>query len=179
MRHPTVLFDIDGTLLFLRGIGKRAMGLAMREVWGLEDALEGVSFAGGTDSEISRRIGDGRPREPMWERYRGHLARLLGGESTRPLPGVVDLLDALDARGARLALLTGNMRGGACIKLGAAGLLDRFDLDLSAFAEDGFARTELAEAARRRCGEGDLVVVGDTVADIDCARAGTQSPRAR
>jgi phosphoglycolate phosphatase len=62
------------------------------------------------------------------------------------------------------------MRGGARIKLGAAGLLERFDFELSAFAEDGFARTELAEAARKRCGEGHVAVVGDTVADIACAR---------
>jgi phosphoglycolate phosphatase-like HAD superfamily hydrolase len=80
------------------------------------------------------------------------------------------LLDRLQAHGARLGLLTGNMQGGARLKLGATGLLDRFDFGLSAFAEDGFDRTELAEAARRRCGEGALTVVGDTVADIECAR---------
>ena len=131
---PTVLFDIDGTLIFLRGTGRRAMDLAIRETWGLEEALEGISFAGGTDSAISRRVGDGRPREPMWSCYQRHLARLLDDERPRPLPGVVALLDRLEARGARLALLTGNMRGGARIKLAAAGLVERFDFALSAFA---------------------------------------------
>mgnify|MGYP001827324909 FL=1 len=172
MTAPTILFDIDGTLLFLRGVGGRAMDLAIREAWGLENALQGVSFAGATDSGIARRVGDGRPREPMWESYQRHLAGMLegAGEVLQPLPGVVALLDRLQTCGARLGLLTGNMQGGARLKLGATGLVDYFDFGLSAFAEDGFARTELAEAARRRCGGGTLTIVGDTVADIECAR---------
>ena len=112
------------------------MDLAIRETWGIENALDGVSFAGATDSAVTRGISEGRPRGPMWECYQHHLAQLLGeqGVALQPLPGVLPLLDALDARGARLGLLTGNMRGGACTKLAAADLLERFDLDLSAFA---------------------------------------------
>jgi len=148
------------------------MDRAIREIWGIENALEGVSFAGATDSAIARRVGDGHPRAPMWARYQHHLEAALaeGGVPSDPLPGVVPLLDSLRARNARLGILTGNMRGGACLKLRAAGLLDRFELELSAFAEDGFARTELAEAALRRCGGLPLSIVGDSVADIECAR---------
>jgi phosphoglycolate phosphatase-like HAD superfamily hydrolase len=82
----------------------------------------------------------------------------------------VPLLDALRERGVRLGLLTGNVREGAEIKLGKVGILDRFDLSISGFAEDGVERNEIAAAARRRCGDLPLTVVGDTVADVRCAR---------
>jgi phosphoglycolate phosphatase-like HAD superfamily hydrolase len=66
--------------------------------------------------------------------------------------------------------LTGNLREGAAIKLAAIGIRDRFDFAISGFAEDGVERTEIAAAARERCGGAPLVVVGDTMADILGAR---------
>jgi phosphoglycolate phosphatase-like HAD superfamily hydrolase len=168
---PTILFDIDGTLVRFHGLGRRSMALAMEEVWGLRGALDGISFAGATDSGVAARVGPGRDRAAMWARYVENL-RAAAGErrDLAPLDGVVPLLDGLYARGARLGLLTGNLREGAEIKLRAVGILDRFDLAISGFAEDGVERTEIAATARRRCGDAPLVVVGDTVADILGAR---------
>jgi len=143
----------------------------MEEVWGLPGALDGVSFAGGTDSGIAARVGPDRDPAPMAARYLEHLAALTAErDDLQPLPGAVALLDALGRAGAQVALLTGNLRAGARMKLEAVGLAGRFDWALSAFAEDGEARTAIAAAARRRCGEGPLTVVGDTVHDITCAR---------
>lgn len=171
MTVPTILFDIDGTLVRFEGLGRRAMAKAMEEVWGLRGALDGVSFAGATDSGVARRVGPGRDRAAMWSRYVEHLrADAAARQDVVPLEGVVPLLDALRGSGARLGLLTGNVREGARIKLLAIGILDRFDLALSAFAEDGVERTEIAAAARQRCGQVPLVVVGDTVADVLGAR---------
>jgi HAD superfamily hydrolase (TIGR01549 family) len=168
---PTILFDIDGTLVRFHGLGRRSMALAMEEVWGLRGALDGISFAGATDSGVAERVGPGRDRAAMWARYVQHLrAAALGRDDLAPLEGVVPLLDALEARGVRLGLLTGNVREGAEIKLRAVRILDRFDFAISGFAEDGMARTEIAAAARERCGDAPLVVVGDTVADIVGAR---------
>lgn len=171
MRSPVVLFDIDGTLLFFKGIGRLAMDKAMREEWGLEDPLAGVSFAGATDGAIAQRIGGGRAPEPMWRRYLTYLEALLRTTPHRdPLPGVVALLDYLEDKGARCALLTGNISGGARLKLEHVGLWNRFDLGLSAFAEDGGIRTEVADVARARCGSAPVVIVGDTAADVHAAR---------
>jgi HAD superfamily hydrolase (TIGR01549 family) len=168
---PTILFDIDGTLVRFHGLGRRSMALAMEEVWGLRGALDGISFAGATDSGVALRVGQGRDRAPMWTRYVAHL-RSAASQRTdlAPLDGVVPLLDALRGHGVRLGLLTGNVRAGAEIKLRAVGILDRFDFAISGFAEDGVERTEIAAAARGRCGDASLVVVGDTVADIVGAR---------
>ncbi len=171
MIRPTILFDIDGTLVRFHGLGRRSMALAMEEVWGLSGALDGISFAGATDSGVAARVGPGRDRAAMWSRYVANLREAAAARrDLSPLEGVVPLLDGLRARGARLGLLTGNVREGAEIKLKAVRILDRFDLAISGFAEDGVERTEIAAAARRRCGEAPLVVVGDTVADIIGAR---------
>lgn len=168
---PTILFDIDGTLVRFHGLGRRAMALAMEEVWGLRGALDGISFAGATDSGVAARVGPGLDRAPMWARYVDHLRRSAAArDDLVPLDGVVPLLDALCERGARLGLLTGNVREGAVIKLAKVGILDRFDLSISGFAEDGVERTEIASVARRRCGDVPLTVVGDTVADVKGAR---------
>jgi phosphoglycolate phosphatase len=167
----TILFDIDGTLVRFHGLGRRAMARAMEEVWGLRGALDGISFAGATDSGVAARVGPGLDRAPMWSRYVAYLREAAQARrDVAPLEGVVPLLDALRAKGARLGLLTGNVREGAEIKLETVGILDRFDLAISGFAEDGVERTEIAAAARRRCGDMPLTVVGDTVADIVGAR---------
>ena len=46
------LFDIDNTLLNSGGAGGRAMNLAFRDLFGVEDGFEGVEFSGRTDSSI-------------------------------------------------------------------------------------------------------------------------------
>ncbi len=171
MSSRTILFDIDGTLVRFHGLGRRAMARAMEEVWGLRGALDGISFAGATDSGVAARVGKGLDRAAMWSRYVEHLREAAAArQDLAPLEGVVPLLDELRTSGVRLGILTGNVRAGAEIQLGAVGLLDRFDLAISGFAEDGVARTEIAAVARRRCGDAPLTVVGDTVADILGAR---------
>jgi len=143
----------------------------MEEVWGAPRMLEGISFAGGTDGGVAARVAPGRDPSPVWKRYLELLDAMAAEHGgLAPLPGVTPLLDALALRGAPLGLLTGNLRGGAEIKLRHTGLAGRFDFARSGFAEDGAPRVSIAEAARRRCGDGPVVVVGDTAADIACAR---------
>jgi phosphoglycolate phosphatase-like HAD superfamily hydrolase len=102
-----------------------------------------------------------------------------GKFSVRPLPGVVEILDALEQRDdVVLGLLTGNIEPGARIKLTAAGINpDRFRIN--AFGSDHEHRPELPAIAQRRASEtlglsiaGErLVVIGDTPADIECGRS--------
>lgn len=76
-----------------------------------------------------------------------------------------------------IGLLTGNIRLGAEIKLRAHALWDEFEL--GGFADDHESRNEIAKAARLRgvrhmgqelAGE-EIVVIGDTPLDVECARA--------
>lgn len=95
------------------------------------------------------------------------------------MPGIRELLDALAARGdVMLALLTGNFEEGARIKLGYFDLWRYFRC--GAFGDDASDRNLLVPFAVRRaqaCGLpaiplSDVLVVGDTPADVACAHAG-------
>ena len=195
-----LLFDIDGTLVLTGGAGVRAMNRAFLEVWGVEDAFRGVKMAGGTDprlldealaqtgtvagdgqvaaferlylrllaEEILKPLSDGSAADPHhgMRRWRG------------PLPGVRDLVTALSPRDdVFLALLTGNYSKGAEIKLSHFELWQPFRC--GAFGEDAPERSALvpvalARAAALGCPRAalrDIVIVGDTVRDVECAKA--------
>jgi phosphoglycolate phosphatase-like HAD superfamily hydrolase len=97
------------------------------------------------------------------------------------MAGVTALLAALEAHEAAgravVGLLTGNLKGGADLKLRAAGVEpDRFAV--GAYGSDSGRRTELppiaAQRAEQRVGRPftgvDVVIVGDTPDDVACGR---------
>lgn len=183
-----VLFDIDGTLLNSGGVGRASMQRALSEVFGSPgDAA--YRYDGKTDKQIVRDVMrlEGHTDEHIDSRMTTLIDRYLYGlkesiESrkfnVRPLEGVVEILDALEARDdVVLGLLTGNVETGARAKLSAAGIdPDRFRVN--AFGSDHEHRPQLPAIAQRRFGEtlgiavaGEkVVVIGDTPADIECGR---------
>ena len=183
-----VLFDIDGTILWSDGSGRRAIHRALTEVFG-GTGPESYWFDGKTDRQIVRDLmrleghADSHIDERMdalLDRYVEYLERELSVPGCRPrlLEGVVPLLDALEARGdVVLGLLTGNLERGARAKLAAVGIdPDRFTVN--AFGSDAEHRPSLPAIAQRRARERlglDLaghavVVIGDTPADVECGR---------
>ncbi|MCX7819180.1 MAG: haloacid dehalogenase-like hydrolase [Kiritimatiellae bacterium] len=181
MSSALVLLDIDGTLLTTDGAGREAFAAAIRAVFGWEDDLGWVSFAGATDLGLLRTICRRHGRRPtraeagrFFRRMEEELARRLTRERVRVLPGARRLVVRLRRRAdVSLALLTGNSRGGARIKLERAGL-DVGPLR-GAFGDEMGDRRRLARAALRRVGEAGawraVWVVGDTPADIRAALA--------
>jgi phosphoglycolate phosphatase-like HAD superfamily hydrolase len=184
-----LLFDIDGTLVLTGGAGSRAMTRAFAATHGLEDALRTVDLAGRTDRIIMRDALTvaGRDHEEVdLDEFREAYCAALREEIQKPgsgrrglLPGVRPLLERLAARDdVRLALLTGNFRASAEIKLAAFGVWDFFSW--GAFADDAIERDDLIRIAHGRhetehglAIEPDrVVVIGDTPHDIRCARAG-------
>jgi phosphoglycolate phosphatase-like HAD superfamily hydrolase len=180
------LFDIDGTILSTRGAGREALDEAFLRVCGWPDATRGVPIGGSTDGAIARgvaaRFGHDWTDGPapydeatLEEAYLAALRRRLDAPGRVELcPGVVELLDALEGR-VHLALLTGNWVAGARVKLGAVGLADRFVV--GAYGGDAVDRNALVPVAERRADAAGLrytrtVVIGDTPADVACARAG-------
>jgi phosphoglycolate phosphatase len=184
-----VLFDIDGTLLLSRGAGMQCFLEAGRELFARDFHREGMQFGGGLDPLIWRSlcalngVSEAEAREHhdrFRASYAGHLrARLAAGQLAWPLPGVPELLAALAARAApAVGLLTGNYPETGEIKLRAAGLsMEHFRV--AAWGCDGEHRRELVPVALRRFTEvtgrtaraGEVVIVGDTPHDIDCAAA--------
>jgi phosphoglycolate phosphatase-like HAD superfamily hydrolase len=183
-----VLFDIDGTILLTDGAGKRAIHRALIEIFG-DTGPEDHLFGGKTDPQIVRELmrlvghGDDHIDDRMTElldRYVIYLREelLTGADGVRVMPGVCELLDALDVRDdVIVGLLTGNLEEGARAKLRSAGIdPDRFKL--GAYGSDHEERGELPAVAQRRAREQfgvevtgpDVVVIGDTPADIHCGR---------
>jgi phosphoglycolate phosphatase len=184
-----VLFDIDGTLVLTGRAGVRGMNLAFSRLHGREGALDAVPIAGRTDRAIvidaMRAIGV-EPTEDAIDALRDSYIELLAVEIQRPapghpslvLPGVTALLDALDRETSVVsALLTGNFRRGAAIKLTHFDLWQRFEF--GAFGDDHVDRRALVPIAVERARaagtavpppEG-IVIIGDTPGDIGCAKA--------
>lgn len=182
-----VLFDIDGTILRSNGAGRRAMLAALRDVFGTP-GQEDHRYDGKTDPQIVREAmrleghHDAHIDERMDALMTLYLARLedeLQNVATLVHPGIFELLAALERRDDTiLGLLTGNLREGAYAKLRAAGI-DPGRFRVGAFGSDHEHRPELPAVARQRAEEElgvalageDLVVIGDTPADIECGRS--------
>jgi phosphoglycolate phosphatase len=184
-----VLFDIDGTILLTDGAGKRAIHRALREVFG-STGPDDHHFGGKTDPQIVRELmrieGHEDPhiddRMPLLlERYVTYLGEelLTSAAKVETMPGVHDLLDALAQRDdAIVGLLTGNLAAGAKAKLASVGI-DFEQFKVGAFGSDHELRGELPAVAQQRAraelgvdvAGTDVVVIGDTPADIDCGRS--------
>lgn len=179
-----VLFDIDGTLLRGYGAGGRAMRRAAEQVFGERCRGAVVEFGGGLDPSILREITrhggytvDDAAHASFRRVYRDLLIEELqmAERKLTALPGVIDLLTRLRAeRPAMLGLLTGNYPETGAIKLRAAGI-DPEWFEVAAWGHmaeqrPGLVQVALAQLAAQVAPE-DVIVVGDTVRDVQCARA--------
>jgi phosphoglycolate phosphatase len=179
-----ILFDIDGTLMRGHGSGSRALLRAGRAVCGEAFNLEGITISGGLDMAIyesaARAMGMMDPEalhEAFRARYLLELASELASSSPRAelLPGVLPLLAALDARtDVAVGLLTGNYRAAVPIKFKAVGL--DYVFAAGAYGDDARLRHGLVPIALerfaqlgRRAAAAQVVVVGDTPRDVECA----------
>ncbi len=186
MSSALVLFDIDGTLLRRTGPHHRlALIEAVRRVTGITTTTDHIPLHGMLDPDIIARMlrQAAAParliREAMPQILRTAEAiyvRSCPDLSRKTCPGVRRLLAALEARGAAMGLVTGNLTRIGWKKMERAGLRRYFRF--GAFGEmsrtrAGLARLALVEARRRglwRRGE-PVSLVGDAPADIEAARA--------
>jgi phosphoglycolate phosphatase-like HAD superfamily hydrolase len=186
-RLRCVLFDIDGTLVSMRGAGPRAMERAFERLTSIPQAFRGVPMAGRTDRAITETAlerlaaagravrGDEAFHREFAAAYLAELAPEVWQPGPSVCPGVLAALDALERRDVLLALGTGNYAGAARLKLERFGLWSRFAF--GGYGDDTCDRVEVlgraAAEARRRCGCGpeELLVIGDTPHDIAAARA--------
>jgi phosphoglycolate phosphatase-like HAD superfamily hydrolase len=183
-----LLFDIDGTLISTGGAGGRAMARAFQDVFGFSNGLGSISMAGRTDAWIVAQMAAEHGLEYDPQRFREfhdsyvrHLAEevLLPGPQKGVLAGVRPLLDTLVSHdNAYLALLTGNFKRGAQIKLEYFDLWNYFKA--GAFGDDSHDRNGLlwkalhnVEAAGGpHVRPSEVVIIGDTPLDIAVAVAG-------
>ena len=182
------LFDIDGTLIWAHGVGRIALTKAMTSVYGTPPAYEDYDTRGKTDPRIvfdvmhAAGVSDDviyARLESCFETYVRHLDALIDdGHPVQAMPGIPELVRALSAREDSLVgLLTGNVEGGARAKLRPTGLLPHFRV--GAFGSDDADRRRLPAVARERARDlighdfpyKQILIIGDTPLDVDCARA--------
>jgi phosphoglycolate phosphatase len=178
------LFDIDGTLISTAGAGKAAMDAALLEEFGIEKPIVPGSMSGRTDRGIARDqflLHGIEDTEENWQRlvtaYVENLPRFLVLRSGKVLPGIQPALEHLSGSEVAVGLLTGNVPDGARIKLTHYRLFHHFSF--GSFGDRHLTRDEIAHEAltitRQRLGETvageDILVIGDTPLDVQCARA--------
>jgi phosphoglycolate phosphatase len=184
---PTILlFDIDGTLLYGGGAGRRAVARVFGEQFARREVFDDVRFHGMTDRAIVRggllRAGleaDEAAIDAICAAYLAALAdEVPRSADFRVMPGAATVLDAIAGRpGLAVGLGTGNLREGARIKLEHARLYHHFAF--GGFGCDAEDRAELlrigAERGARRLGrvlaDCRIIVVGDTPKDVAAAQA--------
>lgn len=177
-----ILFDIDGTLIDSGGAGVRALDLAMKNLFAIENAFHGISMAGRTDTQIIREglkkhalPADGTI-DAFIHAYLGYLSREIQNDRRHAKPGIYEILTELQAlRNLTTGLLTGNLEKGARIKLepfrlneyfasGAFGSDDEDRNNLLPIAVKRFEKLSRMEIEIREC-----IIVGDTPRDVECA----------
>ncbi|MFL5892586.1 MAG: HAD family hydrolase [Solirubrobacterales bacterium] len=180
-----LFWDIDGTLLTTKRAGIFALEEAAREVCGTTPDFASLDTAGLTDHEVAVLAihACGQEASPqlaadLLRAYERYLPDRLGLRQGGPLPGVVEILNALDDREDAVSLLlTGNTAAGARAKLEHYGLAAYFAG--GAFCIDGDDRPGIARRAlevaaghaRATVSPDSVFVIGDTPHDIRCGQA--------
>ena len=173
MAEPTVVLDVDGTLVdtnyhhavcWARAF--ESVGVTV-PVWRIHRAI-GM----GGDKLVAHVAGDDVEREhgdAVRERWEKEYDEVIG--ETRLLPGARELLAALRSRGFEVALASSSIPSHA---EHAFDLLDASDLaDTATTSEDASESKpdpELLEVALDRLGAGAACVVGDAVWDVEAAK---------
>jgi len=192
MDRALLLWDIDGTLLLTDGAGMRGMARASRKLYGDSFRWDGVRTSGRLDPVIfADALGrNGLPLTDDGHRvfHDTYIVELeaeleLVGEGARTLPGSREAIATLLQRSATRqdvvqGLVTGNYRRAAPLKLRACGL-DPAWFEINAFGDEGKTRPDLVALAMKRCTERfgrapdprNVIVIGDTPFDVDCAHA--------
>lgn len=186
-----LLWDLDGTLVrgARYGIFKDYTVPMLESVFGTAGSLSGMMVSGMTDLQIVEEAlrGEGITREHITARkdellssYIREMKRATGNGDhiIMPMPGALEVLQAVEQHPRyRSALLTGNIKPAAQLKVEITGLAEFFRLP-GAFGDESFDRRDLpAKAARRinqhlgaKLAPDQFIVIGDTPNDIACAR---------
>lgn len=183
-----ILWDIDGTLLRGKGLGKVVTERAIAEIFGVQADLTHHYFGGKTDwgslLEILVPLGVepervGESLGVYMQAKARHMGEVIDQYNVRPLPGAMEALTAMRQRpNVAHGIVTGNVQATVPVKLRAAG----YDPDwfpIAAYGHESVSRNDLPPLALQRAAAltgrtfapDEVWVIGDTVSDVECARA--------
>jgi phosphoglycolate phosphatase len=174
------IFDLDGTLVDTAPDLRAALNVLLLRAGRREvDAVEIRHLVGrGARNLIAQAFREtGAPRDPagidalyadFLKEYGARIA-----DASRPFPGVVETLETLQKTGARLAVLTNKPHDSTLALLAALDLMRFFG------AVDGAGRKPylkpdprlIADVLAELGGDGPAIMVGDSITDVELARA--------
>jgi phosphoglycolate phosphatase len=181
-----VLWDIDLTLVDLRGLGGGWYAQALADVAGVT-LREVPTFPGRTERAITMEVLAAHAIEAtdetirrMWERLVAIAteARPTLAEQGLALPGAAAALEAIAAEATLVqTLVTGNLPEIAMHKLAAFDLHTHLDFDIGGYGSLSAQRPELVAHAVRSAAtkhgtpfaSDAVVIIGDTPHDVDAA----------
>lgn len=178
------LFDIDGTLLNSRdAVHYFSFRNAIRDVLGVEASIEGVPVHGNTDLGILRAVlrreglDDAAIDSSLPEiiaRMCAEVERNQGQLSPELCPSILPLLTHLRRSGKVLGVVSGNLETIGWLKLEKAGVRSLFSF--ASFSHPRELRVDIFRQGLRLAGQlidrgNAVIIVGDTPADIEAARA--------
>jgi len=186
-----LLWDLDGTLVRGEryGVFKDYTVPMLKSVFGTSGSLGEMMVSGMTDLQIVEEAlrCEGITRDHIMARkddllrcYIEEMKRATGNGAhlIHAMPGSREVLQRVaDHSRYRSALLTGNIRPAAYLKVELTGLAEFFQLP-GAFGDESFDRRDLPAIAAQRINEylganlqpQQFIVIGDTPNDIACAR---------
>ncbi|GAB4527183.1 MAG: HAD hydrolase-like protein [Anaerolineae bacterium] len=189
MTQRLILFDIDGTLLRAQNSGRLSTRAAMLDVFGTEANIMAHQFGGKTDwftlAELLTEHGYtaemiGQQMNVYETALARHLETIILEHSTTAFPGALTAVNAFRQQpdSVVMGIVTGNCSTTAPIKLRAAGY-DTAWFPVGAYGSEALERDDLPALALERAVQHtgwslrpeQVIVVGDTPADIACARA--------
>lgn len=183
-----ILFDIDGTLMLPKGAGRASTKLAMMEIFKTAGGIDDHHFGGKTDWQTLLDLmgaegfssHDIQRLMPEYEAVVArHLEAIIPDYPIETCPGALEAVHEVRRReGLIPGIVTGNVSSTAPIKLRAAGF-DPSWFSVGAYGSEAADRNDLPPLALRRAEKltgrriapEQVVVIGDTPADIACARA--------
>jgi phosphoglycolate phosphatase len=182
-----VLWDVDHTLVENAGVSKETYSGAFERLTGRAPG-DAPRTEGRTDRLIMRDLFERHGYDvPPWHDVEAALVAA-GEDRTSAmrdrgtaLPGAARAIEALATiEGIVQALLTGNIKANARMKVTAVGLGAGIDFDAGAYGSDAEDRAELVAVAQSRAsaahgqpfGPTNTVLIGDTPRDVDAGRRG-------
>jgi phosphoglycolate phosphatase-like HAD superfamily hydrolase len=176
-----VFFDVNGTIVERDEKTDLPYKVAVNNVLGLENAMEGIDNAARSDQDVFYEILENNNieyTEALWEEfldeYEYQLKKFSETDIWRENVDAVEFINKLAKGDCKLMLITGELKIGAKYKLRKIGVWDYF-VD-GGFGEDDEKRFKIAEEALRKAKEiykidfDQIFVIGDTILDIQTAR---------
>ena len=151
------LFDIDKTLIKGSPSHKKAFSVAFREIYGVDTSIDIIQHSGMTEQEIiykvlqTNNLDNEKIKSKLTQCMESMVRifnKLVVNDEIVVLPGVKELLKALDNNKVLLGLVTGNLEQIARAKMKKINLNHYFKI--GGFGSDHISRTELVKLAISR-----------------------------